>query len=128
MPKELFIIRGLPGAGKSTLAYKLCTDVFPFEADTFFTDLDGNYKYDGTNIAKAHKFCQECAESAMIYKKSRVVVSNVFVKRWMMRPYYEMAEKHGYQVTEITVTGPLHESIHGVPQDRIDKMREEWEH
>lgn len=125
--KELFIIRGLPGSGKSTLAYKLYIDAWPFEADTFFTDLDGNYQYDGTKIAQAHKLCQECAEHAMVNDVSRVIVANTFVKRWMIVPYLTLAEKYGYQVTEITMSGPLRPNIHGVPEEKIQKMREEWE-
>jgi hypothetical protein len=38
-----------------------------------------------------------------------------------------MASKHGYRVTEITMSGSLHGSIHGIPEDKIQLMAENWE-
>jgi len=42
--KELFLLRGLPGAGKSTLAKSI--GPINIEADQYFIDSDGEYKFD----------------------------------------------------------------------------------
>ena len=42
MSKDLFLLRGLPGAGKSTLAKSI--GGLMFEADMYFLDADGNQK------------------------------------------------------------------------------------
>ena len=59
--KELFLIRGISGAGKSTLAKILVgdKDYCHKEADMYFIDGDGNYKFDVTSLRDAHDWCQE---------------------------------------------------------------------
>lgn len=48
---DLFIIRGLPGSGKSMFARTIASsmdDTVHFEADMFF-ERDGEYRFDATN-------------------------------------------------------------------------------
>jgi adenylylsulfate kinase-like enzyme len=49
MNKNLYLLRGIPGAGKSTLAKQFGDS--HFETDRFFM-VDGEYKFDPTNIKK----------------------------------------------------------------------------
>lgn len=124
--KELFIIRGLPGAGKTTLA-RVLAPIANYEADHFFM-VDGVYKYDKEKIRDAHEYCQKGVEYAMVYHTERIAVANVFMKRWMMTPYYDLAKKYKYQVTEITLTGPLHQNVHDVPKEDMERMAWSWEY
>ena len=55
MSKELILVRGIPGSGKSTFAKSLGGT--HFETDKFFM-VDGEYKFDGTKIKEAHKWCK----------------------------------------------------------------------
>ncbi|BBI63405.1 hypothetical protein HSBAA_47110 [Vreelandella sulfidaeris] len=46
---KLFIIRGIPGSGKSTTALRMLNENIVdihVETDMYFTDEDGNYHYD----------------------------------------------------------------------------------
>ena len=54
--KQLFLLRGLPGSGKSTLAKTLVgyKDYCHKEADMYFVDRDGNYKFKPSKIKEAH--------------------------------------------------------------------------
>ncbi len=61
--KNLYLLRGIPGAGKSTLAKQL-GDAH-FEADSYFM-IDGEYQFDPTKLRKAHEWCQGQVELAMI--------------------------------------------------------------
>ena len=50
--KDLILLRGLPGSGKSTFAKMLVRDkdYRHKEADMFFVDSEGNYKFEPSKI------------------------------------------------------------------------------
>jgi predicted kinase len=124
--QELFIIRGLPGSGKSTLA-KLFFERYNFnhfEADMFFMQ-DGKHIYDTNKIKEAHTWCQEQVEMALAMGQN-VVVSNTFVKLIEMQPYKELAKKYMARLSILECNGE-YGSIHNVPQEIIEKMKENWE-
>jgi predicted kinase len=134
--KNLYIVRGLPGSGKSTFAKKLVGDDFLVcEADKYFIDKEtGEYNFDFTKIKEAHKFCQDTVETYMkdslvndqFYRD--IVVSNTFTQEWEMKPYFELAKQYGYQVTSLIVEnrhGGINE--HGVPEDKIEIMKNRFE-
>jgi len=130
MEKVLYIVRGIPGSGKSTFAKTLGGT--HFETDNFFM-VDGEYKFDGSKIKEAHNWCQNSVNSAMILNNTAglnetIVVSNTFTQEWEMKPYYEMADTYGYKVFSIIVEN-RHEGTnqHGVPDEVLTKMRERFE-
>ena len=85
MKKELYILRGLPGSGKSTIAESL--GGYNLEADTYFTDDDGEYNFDPSKLPEAHKWCQSMVEELMTENVERIVVSNTSTQEWEMTPY-----------------------------------------
>lgn len=119
---HLYIIRGLPGAGKSTLAMRMIGDhMIYFEADMWMVDEKGKYKFDPARLEYAHSMCQK----AVLYnlqKDKEVIVSNTFTRIREMQPYIDM----GFPFTVITVEGN-HGSIHNVPAEKIEEMRVRWE-
>ena len=134
--KNLYIVRGLPGSGKSTFAKKLVGDDFLVcEADKYFIDKEtGEYNFDFTKIKEAHKFCQDTVETYMkdsllndqFYRD--IAVSNTFTQEWEMKPYFELAKQYGYQVTSLVVEnrhGGVNE--HNVPEDKIEIMKNRFE-
>jgi predicted kinase len=122
--RMLYIIRGLPGSGKTTLAEMLNAVVC--EADQFFMS-EGEYKYNPEFIGEAHTWCKAKVENAMRDGYNCIAVSNTFTQRWEMEPYYKLAMQYAYEITEITLSGNLHENIHNVPEDKIKAMYERWE-
>ena len=129
--KSLYLLRGLPGAGKSTLAKKL-GDVH-FEADMYFTNESGQYIFNGADIKKAHEWCQNEVQLAMILnhttgENENIVVSNTFTQEWEMEPYYKLAESYGYRVFSLIVENRHGgENLHNVPEDKIEVMRKRFE-
>ena len=129
--KELFLLRGLPGAGKSTLAKSI--GGMHVEADMFFMEPSlkfrtvHTYKFDPSKLKEAHAWCQKSVEVCML-SELRVVVSNTFTQEWEMKPYYDLAEKHGYRVYSLIVEnrhGGVNE--HNVPQEVLEKMKNRFE-
>lgn len=130
--KNIYLIRGICGAGKSTFAKQLGDS--HFEADSYFM-VDGEYKFDPTKLRKAHEWCQSEVELAMINNhvtsgldNSDIVVSNTFTQNWEMDAYYELAKQYGYRVFSIIVEnrhGGVNE--HGVPEDKLQAMKKRFE-
>jgi len=136
MEKVLYIIRGIPGSGKSTFAKMLVgEDFLVCEADKYFIDKEtGEYNFDSTKIKEAHKFCQDTVESYMkdslvndqFYRE--IAVSNTFTQEWEMRPYFELAKNYRYKVFSVVVEnrhGGTNQ--HGVPEEVLTKMCERFE-
>jgi predicted kinase len=129
--KELFLLRGLPGAGKSTLAKSIGGT--HFEADMFFLDENSNYKFDVTKLKDAHAWCQNEVNTSMILnvttgEHERIIVSNTFTQEWEMDAYYALAKQWGYTVFSLIVEnrhGGVNE--HGVPDDKLEIMKNRFE-
>lgn len=130
--QTIYLIRGLPGSGKSTFARGLLCDLEAqndravewVEADDYFMRM-GVYCYDPNFVRQAHEVCQQRAQAALESGKD-VIVSNTFVRRWEMQPYIKMAESCGALVTEITMTGEF-DSVHRVPSKKVEEMASRWE-
>ena len=134
IPKVLTLVRGLPGSGKSTFA-NLITNKFSIcEADLFFYDKEGNYNFDGSRLKLAHVWCFNQVRTRMEDNKlnpqfyPEIVVSNTFTQEWEMEKYYELAEEYGYKVFSIIVEN-RHGGVnqHGVPEDKIEIMKNRFE-
>lgn len=117
----LFLLRGLPGSGKSALASHLGFDYY--EADMFFT-LNGEYCYDREKIGEAHSWCKKQVQEAMERKEQEIIVSNTFTTEKEMQPYHNLALKYKYKVFSLIVEN-RHQGInaHNVPQETLEKMK-----
>lgn len=123
--KSLFLLRGCPGAGKSTLAKAIGGS--HVETDMFFMK-DNEYKFDPLLLKEAHEWCKKTAETAMSRGEDKVVVSNTFTRKWEMSAYYELAEKYGFTVFSLIVENRHGgKNVHGVPDERILQMKERFE-
>jgi predicted kinase len=125
--KQLILLRGLPGSGKSTVA-KLFDKALHFEADMYFLDAVGNYHFDASKIKNAHNWCRHSVMDAMKEGHPIVVVSNTFTQEWEMEVYYLLAEELGYRVISMIVENRhAGKNIHGCPDDKIEQMKTRFE-
>ena len=130
---DLILVRGLPGAGKTTLAkviLQLPSNVEPevLSADDFFVNSEGECIFDATKIKEAHNYCQFRSSERMRQHKSRIVVANTFTQEWEMDIYYDMAERYNYRVHSIIVENRHgNKNIHDVPEDKLQQMKERFQ-
>ena len=136
---NLIIFRGVPGAGKSTLANLLCgvspSNVRHFEADEYFVRPDGTYKYEREKIGAAHADCRCRLYHAMQDGHSQIVaglqndlvyiVSNVSASPYHMEQYENVGKSFGARIFHLVVENRHgNKDVHGVPIAAISKMSE----
>jgi adenylate kinase len=123
----LYIIRGLPGSGKTTLANKLVSPERVREADTYFVNEFGDYIFDPEQLKYAHEWCLvEVLGMLQGHSREDCAVSNTFSRRWEYEKYEKYAELEGYDVQVIECHGDW-ANTHGVPAGAIKRMKERWE-
>ena len=122
---DLFIVRGLPGAGKTTIA-RLITETV-LSADDYFVDEKGVYRFDPSLVKLAHRYCQRLCYQAMEQKIPKIAIANTFSQEWEFEPYYDLAQSFNYRVHSI-IAENRHgsENIHNVPYSIIHKMRDRF--
>ncbi|WPK37562.1 hypothetical protein [Escherichia phage AV124] len=122
MEKTLIILRGVSGAGKSTVADMLAECLWPIcEADKFHYTEDGVYDWKPENIQAAHKWCQDQVKEMMEWKFRKIILSNTSTSEKELKPYLDLAAENGYRVISLVVENRHgNDSIHSVPQETRD--------
>jgi len=129
--KDLILVRGVPGAGKSSIADIIKhgrADRYMIATDDYFTDRDGNYKFDGSKIVENHAKCLNAVDFNMNDDSGYeiIIVHNTFTEELHMKPYFDLAAKHGWRVHTIIVENRHGSaSTHDVPQHSVDKMKKQ---
>jgi len=135
--KEVVIMRGLPGSGKSTFVEENFEDAYVCSADKFFIDNKGNYNFDVRRLSEAHQWCMEEFIDALFVKEREVVVDNTNMCNWEYANYVLLAENLGYKVRIIVMAAGLHDDTptetlakrnsHGVDATTIDRMKDRYQ-
>jgi predicted kinase len=130
----LFLVRGLPGSGKTSFATHIWNEYAICEADQYFYDKEGNYNFDPSKIKDAHAWCKNKVETMMGDHQlneqyyPEIAVSNTFTQEWEMEDYYKLAEKYNYKVVSLIVENRHGgKNVHGVPEDKLEIMKNRFE-
>ena len=136
----LYIIRGLSGCGKTTLANMIAPDACPAADDYFMRD--GEYAFDqgwskeekAAQLQQAHDTCQDRTEDLMSSGVEVIAVHNTFTRRWEAHPYFQMAADFGYTpvVIDLYDAGKndydlSRRNVHNVSIHTIRAQRKRWE-
>jgi predicted kinase len=134
MSGVLFLVRGLPGSGKTSFASAIWNEYAVCEADKFFYDKEGNYNFDPSKLKEAHTWCKNQVETRMIDHRNNqqyypeIAVSNTFTQEWEMEDYFKLAEKYGYKVVSLIIENRHGgQNVHGVPEDKLQIMKNRFE-
>lgn len=96
----LILMRGVSGSGKSTLAEKICAEqsfAVIVSTDDYFV-VEGEYRFDPKKLGEYHAANVRRTEDAMVERCPCIIVDNTNTQAWEMKPYVELAVKHGYSV------------------------------
>ena len=137
--KTLYLIRGLPGAGKTSLACAIAWWINPLTREIAADDMPDRYLNSGElnpdiSHQEAHAWCLAWVKGWMRHGVIRTIcVHNTFAKIKYMQPYLELAEKFGWHVAIVHAEavrlpdGAIASSVHSVPGDVQQQMLESWD-
>ena len=97
--KIMFLMRGLPGSGKSSIVKaieKMYRNTEVCSTDAFFKQEDGSYEFNRELLGTYHSNNQENAKGACVRNTPTIVIDNTNVKKWEMQPYVQMAREYNY--------------------------------
>lgn len=131
MKPTLYLIRGVPGSGKSSLAKQLedCNLVGAvLEADDYFVDtVSKEYKFDASKLKQAHEWCQGHTKHWLGTHRLSVAVSNTSTTEKEVETYRKIAEECNANFVSLIVEnrhGGV--NVHNVPEDKIQQMKQRF--
>ncbi|MBI3632964.1 MAG: ATP-binding protein [Candidatus Vogelbacteria bacterium] len=139
--KYCYIMQGVPGSGKSTVAKQLAGNHGYRSAihstDEYFME-NGVYRFDSTKLSENHRKNLEAFKKSLKelpeppFYTAIVVCDNTNIKRKDRQPYIDAAVAEGYIVAIVTMPHPSPEvaaarNKHGVPVEVIKRMIANWE-
>jgi ABC-type uncharacterized transport system ATPase subunit len=127
--KNLYLVRGLPGAGKTTFSKSILHEGdLMIAADDFMINEKGEYLFDVNRLQEVHDLCAKKVFDAMETGVGRIFVHNTLTEKWEVEKYYTLAKKHSYRVFSIILENRhRNESNHGISSHTLGTMRERFE-
>lgn len=125
MATTLILLRGLPGAGKTTLANLLSEKKWPvFSVDDYFTNPQTKeYTFEFEKNHLAYAACQNQTENAMKQGLEKIFVANTFTMDWELAPYFALSLRYNYKVFVATVENYHQQAnLHNVSEEQLQKM------
>ena len=121
--RRIFLIRGTPGAGKTTFSKLL--NAIAVSSD----DYDGDcYSHIHDILAIRRKWCLDKVELLLQTTDSDIAVHNVFPIEEHLIPYYELAEKYNCQVTTLIIENRHgNKSVYDMPEENVKELANKFE-
>ena len=122
--RSVILLRGVSGAGKSTVAKLFAEPKVVCTADDYF-EKGGEYDFDPSKLGQAHTECQNKFECALQDPNVKnIIVANTNVKPSDYKYYVDVAAKHGVKVISLVIENRHGgKNVHGVPDFVLDRQR-----
>lgn len=124
----LYLIRGIPGSGKSSLAHILLANQVVddyIEADEYFVN-DGVYTFNPYKLKDAHAWCQDRTR-VILGRGYNLAVSNTSTTEQEVETYRKIAEECKARFVSLIVENRHGgKNIHNVPEEKIQQMKKRF--
>jgi predicted kinase len=122
--RNLIILKGVSGSGKSTFANLIAYPCCVCTADDYFTDKDGNYNFEVNKMGLAHKACQSKFDDALKDDIiTNIVIANTNTKPADYKYYVDKAEKAGLRITYVVLENRNGtKDVHNVPEETLQRQ------
>lgn len=134
--KQIIVLRGLPGSGKTTLANHILSanendsDIIVLSTDDRITTPRGQYMWSGKYLHLSHSLNKEMCREAMNRQYGTIIIDNTNTTAREIKPYFDLAKEFGYQFSLLEPAtkwknNPVEcakKNKHGVSQKIIEKM------
>jgi predicted kinase len=142
----MYIMRGLPGSGKSTAAQALFDKLYTddmwlldneaiYSTDNYWLRPDGYYDFNPSLLGHAHAWNQEQVRKTVEeHFLPFVIVDNTNIRLVHMLPYVQLATRNNWSVQYVVPETPwawdveecAKRNTHGVPLATIARMKDEF--
>lgn len=96
--KQLIIMRGLPGSGKSTRAKTLVKNGIIYSTDNYFIDANGNYIFDESKVYEYHLKNIDATLESMKNGITPIIIDNINTIAKHTLPYVINAKYFKYEI------------------------------
>lgn len=132
MKKVVYIMRGIPGSGKSTKAKLLAGDTGRIHSTDDYFMQDGKYVFNVDKLEENHQLNFQAFKADLQQGVSPLIVDNTNSRRWEYQRYINEAEIMGYQVEVVQIPHidaalAAQRNTHGVPEYAIQRMINRWQ-
>lgn len=138
MKRVAYIMRGLPGSGKSTLVQAIIKGSVWNEnhsavhsTDSYFM-VNGEYKFELEKLKENHQKNFEAFKQSLEAGVEIVICDNTNTRKWEYERYVEMAKKYDYEI-HVIIAGEFSPKVcvfrckHGLTEEKIAEMAERFE-
>ncbi len=127
MAKQIKIMRGIPGSGKTHYQEKHFKDATVCSADRYFIDsISGEFRFNPEELTQAHMYCWSKFVHAVKQGRECIVVDNCNIALWEISPYFTHGRNYDYEIEIISmrcdVEVALARHIHSNPEHNIRSL------
>ena len=128
MEKNVIILRGVSGSGKTTFASMLArhnSGAVVVTADDYFTKSNGHYEFEASMLGAAHFQCYNRFNDALYNPAvNTVIVANTNTSPRDFKNYVDAAEAYGATVTYLVLENRHgNNDVHDVPSEVKERQR-----
>jgi len=128
---NVIVIRGLPGAGKSTYLSKHYPNAVICSADQYFLDQNGNYNFNSKLLNEAHRWCFRKYLTACNVGNKLIAVDNTNTQLFEFYGYVQVALSYAFDLEIIRLETPVDiaakRNVHNVSLNNVKMMRERFQ-